>query len=393
MDPANPNHPKPLISLCMIVRNEERCLARCLESAQPWVDDMVVVDTGSTDGTMAIAREHGALVVEHIWQDDFAQARNVSLEHARGQWILMLDADEELDQATAIHLRPAVEDSQHNGLMLELLNLMPGAARGLLPTPRLFRNHIGVRYQGVIHEEPMGIEPVGATPVRILHHGYNLDAQDSQAKHAQRLAMLQAWVEREPDSVAAHIYLAQRLNAQGEAPALALEHGLEALRLAQAQSKSQHHLARIYRAICFGLAGLGRFDEVLEYAREFQAHAPQHPDGYFLELGALVELDQPQEIVRASGEFLGCLERLTSSPDAMGLGEVVSVEQAPLAMHSRIVALARLGQNIEARADFARLLELGAGQDAVRDLLAALARQGLADLAKSLARMAAERFS
>jgi glycosyltransferase involved in cell wall biosynthesis len=87
---------KPLISLCMIVKDEAQRLPRCLASAKPYVDETVVVDTGSQDETISIAKEYGAKVSSFQWCDDFAAARNYSLSLATGQWILLLDADEEL---------------------------------------------------------------------------------------------------------------------------------------------------------------------------------------------------------------------------------------------------------------------------------------------------------
>src|SRR5262249_30962404 len=86
----------PRVSLCMIVRDEEANLPRCLRSAADLVDEMVVVDTGSADGTREFARRLGARVVDFAWVDSFAAARNASLDHATGEWIFWLDADEYL---------------------------------------------------------------------------------------------------------------------------------------------------------------------------------------------------------------------------------------------------------------------------------------------------------
>jgi glycosyltransferase involved in cell wall biosynthesis/predicted TPR repeat methyltransferase len=86
----------PTISLCMIVRNEEECIERCIESARRAVDEIIIVDTGSEDRTVEIARRLGARVFHHRWNDDFSEARNYSLEQASGDWILVLDADETL---------------------------------------------------------------------------------------------------------------------------------------------------------------------------------------------------------------------------------------------------------------------------------------------------------
>src|SRR5690348_3827247 len=85
------------ISLCMIVKNEEKYLERCLKSVEGVVDEIIIVDTGSTDQTTEIAEKFGAKILRYQWNDDFSSARNYSLKNAKCDWILILDADEELD--------------------------------------------------------------------------------------------------------------------------------------------------------------------------------------------------------------------------------------------------------------------------------------------------------
>ena len=94
---TNPKLAGPSIALCVIAKNEEEYLADCLDSARPFVDEIVVVDTGSTDRTVEIARAHGARIEHFTWINDFAAARNFAIEAATKDWILMLDADERLE--------------------------------------------------------------------------------------------------------------------------------------------------------------------------------------------------------------------------------------------------------------------------------------------------------
>ena len=111
------NHlPSNRISLCMIVKDEQEWLAQCLESVQGAVDEIIVVDTGSSDRSNDIARQYGARIVPYVWCDDFAAARNAGLEQATGEWILFLDADEALDAEARKQLRSWTAASTCDGL-------------------------------------------------------------------------------------------------------------------------------------------------------------------------------------------------------------------------------------------------------------------------------------
>jgi glycosyltransferase involved in cell wall biosynthesis len=99
------------ISLCLIVRNEQELLPRCLDSVRGVVDEIILVDTGSTDNTIKIAETYGARIYHYVWSDDFAAARNVSLAQANCEWILVLDADEVLTESFCSHIKSFLQDS------------------------------------------------------------------------------------------------------------------------------------------------------------------------------------------------------------------------------------------------------------------------------------------
>ena len=140
----------PLLSATLIVRDEERNLRDCLASVDGVVDEVVVVDTGSTDGSVEIAKELGARVVSHPWRGDFSEARNVGLEVARGEWILYLDADERLRHVDRDAVSGRLRDASETAFRI-LLHPFAGA------TPffeyRLWRADPEIRFRGVIHEQ------------------------------------------------------------------------------------------------------------------------------------------------------------------------------------------------------------------------------------------------
>jgi cellulose synthase/poly-beta-1,6-N-acetylglucosamine synthase-like glycosyltransferase len=148
---------RPLVSLTMIVRNGEAGLGACLDSVGDLVDEMVVVDTGSTDRTKEIALEHGARVVDFTWEDSFAAARNESLRHATGKWILWLDADERLDETNRQRLRTLLGSLGDENVAYMMRQSSPleasTHATAHVDQVRLFPNHPQVRWQYRVHEQ------------------------------------------------------------------------------------------------------------------------------------------------------------------------------------------------------------------------------------------------
>lgn len=142
------------LSLCMVVKNEERNLPRCLDSVRGLASEFVVVDTGSTDATRRIASDYGAGVIAFDFsRPDFAAARNGALAQARGRWILVLDADESLDGGSARMVRQLVAADENAGYLLERHNHSQDSQSSNRDyVVRLFPNRSDYRYRGRVHE-------------------------------------------------------------------------------------------------------------------------------------------------------------------------------------------------------------------------------------------------
>ncbi|MBI4247256.1 MAG: tetratricopeptide repeat protein [Candidatus Rokubacteria bacterium] len=205
------------ISLAMIVKNEAKALPGCLEAARPWVDEIVVVDTGSTDGTQDIARGYGAQVSEWAWRDDFAAARNESLRHVTGDWVLALDADETLTPESGPALREACERAPDDVVAYDIKIVCPHRGNGgftrLNWFPRLFRNLPGVQWEGVIHEQVVvslhGRGRIERSQVEVQHAGYMLSDEVMAEKAARNIALLERQLRDEPDHAPAWFQLAE----------------------------------------------------------------------------------------------------------------------------------------------------------------------------------------
>ncbi|MBX3114159.1 MAG: glycosyltransferase [Fimbriimonadaceae bacterium] len=181
------------ISLCMIVRDEERVLDCCLSSVADVFNQKIIVDTGSTDRTVEIAKAHGAKVYEIEWPDSFSEARNESLKHAKGKWIFWLDADDTLPIETAeLILHAAINAPDHvNGFVVPVQFVDGPDGQGTrVDHVKLFRNLPGLEFEGRIHEQILGslrkhggeIQRINAV---VLHSGYDT-SEVGQAKKRKR---------------------------------------------------------------------------------------------------------------------------------------------------------------------------------------------------------------
>lgn len=216
------------VSACLIVRDEEEHLDACLEALEPFVDELVVVDTGSSDRTVEIARAQGALVAEVAWSEDFAAARNACLELATSDWILSVDADELFDPECAAGLRALLDDESAEAYLVWIDNLDGGRDANGRPsfhsvgTPRLFRNRPEIRWERPVHEtitpslERLGAGPPEHSHLRLVHHGYLPEAMAARGKHARNLAILERRWREDPRDLYGGFKLAQTRLATGD---------------------------------------------------------------------------------------------------------------------------------------------------------------------------------
>lgn len=174
----------PSIGACVIVRDGAAVLPACLTSLKGAIDALVVVDTGSVDDSVAIARHLGARVVESAWQGDFAAARNVALAHCRSEWVLSIDADEVAAISGGLRERLARAPAEIDAYAVEIEIEADPDSGGILShwQAKLFRRQ-RVRWQGRVHERivrangaALRVEPIDAHVVRLLHRGYGDDA-------------------------------------------------------------------------------------------------------------------------------------------------------------------------------------------------------------------------
>ncbi|WP_192811454.1 glycosyltransferase [Alicyclobacillus hesperidum] len=302
--------PHVTISAAMIAKNEARTIGDAIAALTPAVDEIIVVDTGSTDETIAIAEAAGAKVYRYEWNDDFAAARNFALDQVSSDWVLWVDADEVL-----------FEEDVHNprivaGLFNELdppailrigqINVFDDRVEPNYDMSRLFAVRTGLRWLGRIHEQ-IGLPEGGvfagnfvrpAVRIRVRHDGYKPEVMNAKQKLQRNIHLLKAAVNDNPNDIASWGFLGRDLLLAGH-----VEEAVNALYTTERLAPSNPQYARLPEIRMFlidALVSLGRRAEAIAVGERAKAEHPNYPGTWFA-LGralmntAIHELGQAKE--------------------------------------------------------------------------------------------------
>lgn len=294
---------KANVSLCMIVRNEERVLGDCLASAKPFFSEIIVVDTGSTDRTIEIAREHGARVLEMEWPESFASARNESLKHATGDWVCWLDADDTLPFASgyAILKAIAIAPDDLGGLVMPIRFVNDDPEFGTsVDHVKVFRNHRGWQFEGRIHEQILqDIRKDGLNIARlnaeVLHTGYDTSEEGQEKKRIRDERLLKLDLEDRPGHpfVLFNLGMTAHYLQQHDQATEYLKQSIEA------SQPSDSHVRKAYAMWAVSAAQIGGPEKGLEV----------------VDTGLLAAIDDPELLFRR-GMFHSELEQYDSAVNA-----------------------------------------------------------------------------
>lgn len=219
------NHVGIKLSACLIVKDEEKNLARCLESLRNVVDEIVVVDTGSTDNTVKIAESFGATIGHFEWIKDFASARNHSLSLATGDWVLWIDADEVLTPESAQAIHRGIVRPHFGGYAVEIFNFTEDqteTSQYIHQPVRLFRHHPEIQFTGRIHEQispsflKLGLPWAHLPGVKLLHYGYRPSEMEERGKINRTIEMIEREVQEDPSNAFQWFNLANAYTAAND---------------------------------------------------------------------------------------------------------------------------------------------------------------------------------
>jgi tetratricopeptide (TPR) repeat protein len=341
------------VSLCMIVKDEEENLPACLGSVADLVDEVIVVDTGSTDRTVAVAEQMGARVLHFPWVDNFAAARNESLRHATGEWIFWMDADDRLDEANRVKLRTLIAGltDENAAFVMKCLCLPDPVTKTSTEVDhlRLFRNHPDLRWQFRVHEQILPAVRQRQADLRwsdvVIHHTGYQDAALRAHKLERDLRLLQLEDAENPNNPFVFFNLGSIYQEQ-KRPTEALPLFRRSLELSD---PSDSIVRKLYSLIAQSHNQLGQAAEALTACRAGKAHFPDDIELLFQEGIALRNLgDLPG--AKASWE-----RALTTPPGAHFASMNVGL-RGYLTRHNLATVNHDLGLHAEAEAQWRAIL-------------------------------------
>ena len=368
---------RPELSVCLIVKNEEQVLGKCLASIKDLARQIVVVDTGSTDRTVEIAREFGAEVHAFEWSDDFSAARNAALQHARCDWVLSIDADEELLPGQAESLAREMEASEVMAYRLPIIN-KGREQEGCSYVPRLFRNAPGLFFLGRVHEQAFSSIQVRCQEwglahllgkTALLHHGYSDELVASRQKVQRNLRLLERAIEELPAEPNLLMSLGAELARTGRREA-ALRRYMEAFELLSHSPPAKvvpELRETLLTQLTSHLLADKQYAKLAELAGKPLVHSGPLTASLHFNFGlAFMELKQPEQ---AAAHMRQCLE-LRNAPalspvncEILKAGPhhclalcLAALKQHPGALEAFQSALAQDAESRPLRMDFARFL-------------------------------------
>lgn len=274
---------RPLISICMIVKNEAHILRQSLASFRKFTEEIIIVDTGSTDETKKIAKEFTDFVYDFEWTGNFSDARNFAATKATGKWIMAIDADECLEEESYLKLKKQLKLQTESIYMAQIISFT--GEKGRVTTtnhmPRIYKNDGTICFRGVIHEQLEAVDKhsieAGIADVKIYHYGYMSEIVEKQGKSNRNLGLLEKEVKNNKDSGFVHFNIGQEMNRLGKKEE-ALKEFSEAFRL---RDDNQYIWAKLS---AYHIADLleqeKRYEEslaIIEEARIIWPNVPEFP--------------------------------------------------------------------------------------------------------------------
>lgn len=327
--PAQPQR-VPTISCCMIVRDEEAFLEKCLESVKPHVDEIIIVDTGSADSTPEIARRFTDKVYFHPWENSFSKARNYSLSYATGDWIFIIDADEELLPESGPLLREAVKNAgSADALLVNIISVYDNGKRAARHNlERICRNNGAIRFEGIVHNQMTGAREIKPSKVELKHYGYDLSEKKKNEKFLRTAGLLQKLIAEDPKNPLPHHYLGASYLSLGMRDECIRE-SLLAIELADAQGNADTAFLCSHYNAAISFLRMGQVEKSASLARKAVSIYPDHLDSHYILTLVSAEKGEWGNVKAHGSKYLQMLEIYDTDTDAAGMILNCTLKEAP----------------------------------------------------------------
>lgn len=308
---------RPALSLCMIVKNEEKFLPSCLHSVRDCVDEMIVVDTGSTDRTIEIAESFGAVVYHHPWENDFSKHRNQSIGYAKGDWIFWLDADETLESGGGEVIRKAVAQDKIDSLLVTMVCYFANRAReSWNNTVKVFRNRVGIHFEGAVHNQVTGCKVTGFCPTKIYHYGYDTDHKTVRRKFDRTSTLLKKAIRDDPHNFRHRHDLAVSYASVG-LYRKAVEEGVQAIGLYKENGNRDPNILWTHFVVASSYFNLGLMTQAKEISEAALRIQSDHLDSYFILASVCAAVEDRKGFETAYFTYIDLCRKYRENPELL----------------------------------------------------------------------------
>jgi len=365
----------PTISAIMIVKNEEEHLPRCLESIKDHVDEIVIVDTGSEDRTIEIAKKYTAKIFKHPWEEHFSKHRNQSVHYATGEWLFQIDADEELYLDNVANLKEAVKSCNDVDTILITLDCRwEGGRKSLHNSIRLFKNLEDIHYEGRVHNELVGMRTGKYLPIRLLHYGYDTDEETKKSKFRRTVDLLLKDVREDSQNPRGHHYLGVsylNMNMYNRA----IEEAETAIELCIKQENKSDLYAGSYYVASSSYMGLRDLEKAEYWALNALKCYPHHLDSIFILMKVCYDKHDLTMFWKYNKKYLDLLKKLEKNGEKFGTAIFYSAGFKWLGHLHRACALIDENHSIKGEKELKTALEYCPDTAHYHHLLAGFFRQ------------------
>ncbi|MCM1992621.1 glycosyltransferase [Oceanirhabdus seepicola] len=304
------------LSIAMIVRNEEKYIENTLKplrQLENYIDtEIIIVDTGSTDKTVEIAKKYTDKIYFHQWNDNFGDMRNKSINYCTGDWIMVVDADEVLYDVEELgDLLKSKRFIQHNSALIKIINFNKSIENSIKngyisPLLRLFKKDT-VKYEGVVHEQPQIKHPIIDTNIRFVHYGYNSsDYELMEYKFQRNIKLLLEELKTEPDNIYINFQIAVSYDMHND-----LNEALKYIEISYNKAKGQlDNFIYVLDKYCFILYKLKEYSSLIPKIKQGIKYRKDFLDFYFYLGEAYYNLGKKDDAIKAYKKYLYYFNKL-----------------------------------------------------------------------------------